>query len=324
MKYRSFPQSGIEVSELSLGTMMFGGQTAEEDSRKIMDYAFSQGVNFFDTANMYNFGRSEEIVGRWIKDSGKRHEVLLATKVFNPTGEERNSHGLSRRHIIMQVEESLKRLQTDYIDVYYLHSPDYGTAIEESMYAGDMLVRAGKVLYPAVSNFAAWQVGDAMYVSEKRGYAKPVLSENVYNLLTRGIEAEFTAFIRQHPIGVTVYNPIAAGLLTGKHKNGAPTQGTRFANNASYANRYWSDLNFSAVEKLSKIAEDEGMSLIEFSMKWVAQHDFVTSIITGVSRLDQIKQNLSLLDGAAISDEALKKCDLLYDEITGNRFAYNR
>ncbi len=324
MKYRLFPGSSIQVSEISLGTMMFGEQTPEDASREIMDYAFSEGVNFFDTANMYNGGRSEEIVGRWIKDNGKRHELILATKVFSPTGEERNSHGLSRRHIVMQVEESLRRLQTDYIDVYYLHAPDYDTDIEETMYAMDMLVRSGKVMYPAVSNFASWQVGDAMHTAEVRGYAKPVLSENVYNLLCRGIEAEFVPFLKKHPIGVTVYNPIAGGLLTGKHKNGAPTANTRFANNAAYANRYWTDLNFDAVAKLTEIAESEGMSLIEFSMKWVAQHDFVTSIISGVSRLEQIKQNICLLDGAKISPEALEKCDELYGEITGNRFAYNR
>lgn len=322
MKLNVLPTTGVRLSQLTLGTMMFGGQTSEADSLKIMDLALDSGINSIDTANMYTGGESERIVGKALK--GRRDKAILATKVSHAISDDPNDVGLSRRSILGAVEKSLKRLDTDYIDLYYLHWPDYHTPIEESLYTLDMLVKAGKVRYAAISNFAAWQAADALHVSNKRGYTPPVISQNVYNLLTRGLEAEFLPFVKAHPIGLAIYNPIAGGLLAGKHGAGAPDQDTRFAQNKIYYDRYWSQENFDAVEKLKGIAAQAGISLLELSYRWVAQHPQVTTIISGVSRLEQLEQNLKLLDGPALSEDTLSACDDVWHGLAGTRFKYNR
>ena len=323
MEYRYLPGTGLAVSRLSLGTMMFGGQTSEEDSIKIIDCALDGGINVVDTADMYNGGLSEVAVGKALK--GKRENVILATKVCNKMSDDINDRGLNRRHIIAGCEASLKRLQTDYIDIYYMHTPDYKTPLEETLDAMSQLVRDGKVRYIGFSNYASWQAADIMHISEKQNGVKPVITQNVYNLLTRGIEDELIPFCKAHKVGLTVYNPIAAGLLTGKHKYGErPDPDTRFAQKKLYADRYWSEKNFVALDGFLKLAEECGMPIIEFAMKWIAQNDAVDSILTGVSKISQLEQNLTLLDGAPIPADALKKADEIYAELTGNRFKYNR
>ncbi|MBQ9909923.1 MAG: aldo/keto reductase [Lachnospiraceae bacterium] len=323
MEYRYLPGTGLALSRLSLGTMMFGGQTSEEDSIKIVDCALDGGINVVDTADMYNAGLSEVAVGKALK--GKRENVILATKVCNKMSDDINDRGLNRRHIIAGCEASLKRLQTDYIDIYYMHTPDYKTPLEESLDAMSQLVRDGKVRYIGFSNYASWQASDIMHISEKQNGVKPVITQNVYNLLTRGIEDELIPFCKAHNVGLTVYNPIAAGLLTGKHKYGErPDPDTRFAQKKLYADRYWSEKNFVALDAYLKLAEECGMPIIEFAMKWCAQNDAVASILTGVSKLSQLEQNLTLLDGEPIPEDAMKKADEIYAELTGNRFKYNR
>ena len=322
MKYNTLPKTNLQLSRLSLGTMMFGGQTGEADSLAIMDYAFDHGVNFFDTANVYNQGQSEIIVGKWLKDH--RKEMILATKVFGQMGENPNDAGLSRRNILSAADASLNRLQTDYIDIYYMHAPDYGTDPEESLDAMDSLVRAGKIRYVAVSNFAAWQIADILHICDKRGYTAPVITQNVYNLITRGLESELAPFLKKHQIGMAIYNPIAGGFLAGKHRPGKPDENTRFANNRMYYERYWSDENFDAVERLAKIADNHGMSILELSMKWCAAQPVVTSIISGVSRMDQIKQNIASLEGDLPGADVLSACDEVWRSLAGTRFGYNR
>jgi 1-deoxyxylulose-5-phosphate synthase len=322
MRYNYLPGSNVQVSIFSLGTMMFGGQTSEADSMRIMDYAFEQGVNFFDTANGYNQGESERIVGKGLK--GRRHEIILATKVSNPMGNNRNDQGISRRNIFYAVDESLRRLDTDYIDIYYLHAPDYRTELEESVQAMADLARAGKICYFAVSNFSAWQMADILAICDKRGYRPPVLTQSVYNLITRGIETELVPFLTKHKMGMAIYNPIAAGLLTGKHQAGKPLENTRFATNEGYYRRYFNDENLAAVEKLTKIAADHGMNLLELAMRWCAAQSCVTSIITGVSRLEQLAQNLQTLDGEPLSQDALQQCDEVWHALAGTRFQYFR
>lgn len=322
MQYNTLPKTNLQVSQLSLGTMMFGGQTNEADSLAIMDYAFAHGVNFIDTANVYNQGESERIVGRWLKDH--RAEVILATKVNGQMGSNPNDAGLSRRNILAAVDASLNRLGTDYIDIYYMHAPDYRTDPEESLQAMNSLVEAGKIRYVAVSNFAAWQVADMLHICDKRGYAAPVISQNVYNLITRGIEPELVPFLKAHGIGMAVYNPIAAGLLAGKHKPGKPAENTRFANNPMYYERYWSDENFAAVEKIAAIATEHGIGMLELAMKWCAAQPTVTSIISGVSRLAQIEQNIASLEGDPLGADVLAACDDVWHSLAGTRFAYNR
>ena len=322
MQYKTLPKTSLKVSQISLGTMMFGGQTNEADSIAIMERAFEQGVNFVDTANAYNEGESERIVGKWLKNH--RPDTILATKVFNPMGANPNHAGLSRYNIFAAADASLKRLGTDYIDIYYLHAPDYHTDLEETLQAMNDLQRSGKILYTAVSNFAAWQIADILSICDKRGYAAPVLTQNVYNLITRGLEAELAPFLRAHGVGMTIYNPIAGGLLAGKHKPGQPAENTRFSNNATYYERYWSDENFVALDRLTDIAAQHGISMLELAMKWCAAQDTVTSIISGVSRLEQISQNIASVEGAPLSADILAQCDEVWRSLAGTRFTYNR
>lgn len=322
MQYNNLPGTSLKVSALSLGAMMFGGQTNEEDSLAIMNYAYENGVNFWDTADGYTEGESERIVGKAL--AGRRDDIFLATKVYAPTGPGMNDHGLSRRHIVSGVEASLKRLNTDYIDLYYLHVPDYETKIEESLGTMSDLVRAGKIRYIGVSNYAAWQIADMLAICDKRGFIAPVVSQNVYNAITRGVETELVPFLQAHGMGMTAYNPIAGGFLAGKHKPGTPVENTRFANEAKYFKRYWSGENFNAVDELTKIAADYGMSILQLAMKWCISRPGITSIINGVSKLEQIKQNIISIEGDPLSDDVLKACDDVYHSLVGVRFAYNR
>jgi len=316
-------KTSIQVSQACLGTMMFGGQTSQAESLSIMDYAFEHGINFIDTANVYNQGESERITGKGIKS--RRERVILATKVKNKMGDDPNDSGLSRRNIIKALDASLKRLDTDYIDIYYLHSPDYKTDIEETLETMTDMVRAGKIRYVGVSNYAAWQIADMLGICDKRNYTAPVMTQNVYNPLTRGIEAELVPFAREHRISIVIYNPIAAGLLSGKHKSGNPAENTRFSNNKMYYDRYWLDDNFKAVEQLNALAEQNGLSLLEMTMKWCAMRQEITSIIIGVSRLSQLEQNIALLDGAELPRQVLDRMDEVWRQLPlGTRFPYNR
>ena len=322
MDQKYLPSTGIQLSALTLGTMMFGGQTDESESLRIMDLAYERGVNSFDTANVYNQGVSERIVGLGLK--GRRGRVILATKVSGRMGTDPNDSGLSRRSILSAAEESLRRLGTDYIDIYYLHSPDRHTPVEESLYAMDSLIRSGKVRYAGISNFAAWQAADILHISDRRGYSAPVITQNVYNLLTRGIEAELLPFLRAHPMGMAVYNPLAGGLLAGKHNMDRPEENTRFQLNKEYWKRYWSQENFAAVERLRTIAGESELSLLQLSYKWLAMQPEVSTIICGASKLSQMEENLGLLQGPPLSQQTLTACDELWHSLAGTRFAYNR
>lgn len=322
MKYNKLLNTDLELPIFSLGTMMFGGQTDEAESMKIMDYALSQGVNLFDTANIYNSGASEVIVGKYIKD--KRDDIILATKVGYAMGKGLTTVTLKREDILTEFDASLKRLDTDFVDLYYLHAPDYKTDIRESLEAMSELVDTGKVRYIGISNYAAWQVAEMMAICEHEGYHKPVITQNVYNALTRSIELEFIPYLDKHPMGMTVYNPIAAGVLTGKHKLGAPAKGSRMADNPTYRDRYFSDANMILTGHFEELAYQNDMSLLEFAMKWCAANPKVTSILTGVSKLSQLEQNLSTLDGVPLSEDIMKACDDLWRDHTGNPFMYNR
>lgn len=322
MQYNNLPGTSLKMSLLCLGTMMFGQQTNEADSLKIMDYSYEHGMNFFDTANVYNQGESERIVGKGLK--GRRDEIILATKVNGKMGKNQNDAGLSRRNILSAVDASLKRLDTDYIDIYYMHAPDYETSMEESLEAMSSLVKSGKVRYIGVSNFAAWQIADMLSICDKRNYISPIITQNVYNAITRGIETELIPFLKAHNLGMSIYNPIAGGFLAGKHKPGIPSENTRFSNNKVYYDRYWSDENFTAVEKLAKIATEHNLSILQLAMKWCAGQKSVTSIISGVSRLSQIEQNIASIEGSPLDAETLAQCNEAWRSLAGTRFGYNR
>lgn len=321
MRYKFLAGAGLRVPQLSLGTLTFGGQADKAASFSMMDYAFEHGIDFFDTANSYAGGESERIVGAWLK--GRRDKVKLASKVCNAT-ENPRGEGLGRDNIIAACEDSLRRLGTDYIDLYYLHKPDYNTPLEETMETMTNLVKSGKVRYVGVSNFAAWQVADILAICDKRNYIPPVVSQNVYNLITRGVEAELVPFLDAHDMDMVAYNPIAAGLLTGKHKPGAPSAGTRFAQSEMYQDRYWSEENFAAVEKLTVIAAEHGMSLLQLAMKWCFSQKRTVSVLTGASKLEQLVQNIASIEGEPLSAEVLAKCDEVWKLLAGTRYKYNR
>ena len=323
MDYRALPHTDLKVSRLSFGTMPFGSQADEAASCRMVDRCLDAGINFFDTANMYNQGKSETILGKAL--AGRRARVILATKVRNKMGEAPDDAGLSRAAIHKAIDASLKRLGTDYVDLYYLHWPDYSVPIAETLGAMDELVRAGKVRYPAVSNYAAWQICEMLWVAEKNGFAAPHISQPMYNLLARAIEEEYVPFSKQFGVAVIPYNPLAGGLLTGKHsKAQGPASGTRFDNNQLYLNRYWHDDYFAAVEELRAIAGEAGKSLIELSLQWLLSQEAVNSVILGASRLEQLEENLKAGEGSPLDAATLERCDAVWKRLRGITPKYNR
>ena len=322
MEYCNIKGTGLKVSKFCLGTMMFGGQTDEEESIRIIDYAFDNGVNFFDTADTYAGGKSEDIVGKALEN--KRENAVIATKVCNPKGPLPNQNGLGRKHIIQNVEESLRKLRTDYIDLLYLHHPDNDTPIEETIETMTQLIRNGKIRYYGVSNYSAWQCCSFVHKAKEMGAIAPVITESVYNLLTRGVEDELLPFLREYKMGLAVYNPIAAGLLSGKHSRSGPAAESRLATNIGYNRRYWNENNLDALEQLTTIAAKAGMSLLEFSLNWLATKEEVDSVISGASKFDHVVQNLNIIDKArAIPDKLQSECDEVWKQIKGSYFNYH-
>lgn len=323
MEYRTLQHTGLKVSRLSFGNMTFGSQTDEAGARRIVDRLLESGVNFFDTANMYNLGLAETILGKVL--GARRKDVFLASKVFYKMGDGPDDRGLSRPAMHKAIEASLKRLGTDYLDLYYLHQPDWATPIEETLATMDEFVRAGKVRYPAVSNYAAWQVGEIHWICEKHGYKPLYISQPMYNLIARGIEEEYLPFCKRFGVAVVPYNPLAGGLLTGKHKKASgPISGTRFDKNELYLNRYWHDDYFAAVEDLRGIARDAGKSLVELSFQWMLAQTQVDSIILGASRFEQLEENLKACDGGPLDAETINRCDAVWKRLRGITPKYNR
>ncbi len=325
MRYRKVGRTGLKVSAICLGTMTYGNQVGEIEAIKIIASALAAGVNFFDIADVYTAGRSEEIVGKALKR--ERHSVVLATKVAQRTGPGANDIGLSRKHIMKGIEDSLHRLETDYIDLYYVHQPDYDTPIEETLRTLDDLVHQGKVRYIACSNFHAWQLCKALWVSDLHNLAPFDCIQSPYNLLTRDIEYELLPLCASEGVGVCVYNPLAGGLLTGKYDpNKSPAEGTRFAHEryeAGYHKRYWSAANFEAVARLMQIAKEHGRTLTQFALAWVLSNETITSAICGATSLKQLEENLGATE-VKLSEEELTGCDEVWQQLRPLRFLYGR
>lgn len=319
MQQRRMGRTGLKVSEICLGTMTFAGQCDEATSIRILDRAAAGGVTFIDTADAYPIppepetaGRSEEVIGRWLKAKG-RHGFVLATKCRIRVGHGPNDAGLSRRHILASCEASLRRLQTDHIDLYQAHLPDPETPIDETLRAFDDLVRAGKVRYVGCSNYPAWQLAVALGVSERHGWARYDCVQPRYNLLYRQIEAELLPLCRDQGVGVIVFNPLAGGMLTGKHAVGAtPPEGTRFAMGGEsgplYRERYWQEAQFAAVERLKTYFDGRGIPLATAAVAWTLAQSGLTSAIVGASRPDQLDATLAAVD-LTLDAEALEACD---------------
>lgn len=304
MQYTRLGRTGLPVSRLCLGTMTFGFQCDEATSFAIMDRAFEGGITFFDTADVYPIGappgaqgRTEEIIGRWLARTGNRSRIILATKSFGRVGPARWDQGNSRKHILDAVDASLRRLGTDYIDLYQLHGPDPETPIDETLKALDDLVRWGKVRYIGCSNFLAYQVARAIGRSEVLGVARFDSVQPRYNLLFREIERELLPLCAEEGIGVIPYNPLAGGLLTGKHNpETGPEEGSRFTLGTAaqrYQERYWHGRMFETVEQLRPIATEAGMSLAQMAVAWVMANPVITAPIIGASRPEQLADTLA-------------------------------
>lgn len=302
--------------------MTFGGQADETASINMVDRCFDAGVNFFDTANIYNKGASETILGKALK--GRRDRVVLASKVRGRMGDAPDQSGLSRAAILRAIDESLRRLQTDYLDLYYLHQPDYDVPIEETLAAMDDLVRAGKVRYPASSNYASWQVTEMLWIAQKNGYKPALVTQPMYNLLARGIESEYLPMCRHFGVSTVVYNPLAGGLLTGKQKREAPLAGTRFDRNQLYLDRYWHEAYFNAVAELQNIARNAGRSPVSLALNWLLHHTAADCVILGASRTGQLEHNLKAVEQSPLNPETVAACDGVWTGVRGITPQYNR
>lgn len=298
-------KTGLTVSRLALGTMTFGLQTDEETSRRILDTAADAGINFLDTADVYPLGggistagRTEEIIGRWLK--GKREHFILATKAVGKVGPAPWDRGASRKHILDAIDASLRRLETDYVDLYQLHSDDASTPLDETLEALDTIVRAGKVRYIGVSNFLAYRLARALGRADVRNLTRFVSIQPRYNLLFREIERELLPLAQEEGLGVIPYNPLAGGLLTGKHNFAqGPTTGTRFTLGAAaerYQERYWRDREFNTVEELRTVADLAGLSLTTLAIAWVLANPVITAPIIGASRPEQLADTLKAVE----------------------------
>ena len=298
-------QTGLTVSRLVLGTMTFGLQTDEETSIKILDTAAEAGINFLDTADVYPLGgglptagRTEEIIGRWLK--GKREHFIIATKAVGKVGPAPWDQGSSRKHILDAIDASLRRLGTDYVDLYQLHSDDASTPLDETLEALDTVVRAGKVRYIGVSNFLAYRLARALGRADVRHLTRFVSIQPRYNLLFREIERELLPLAQEEGLAVIPYNPLAGGLLTGKHKLAeGPTSGTRFTLGTAaerYQERYWHDREFNTVEELRTVADLAGLSLTTLALAWVLSNPIITAPIIGASRPEQLIDSLKAVE----------------------------
>lgn len=328
MKSKRMGRTGLQVSEICLGTMTFGNQCDEPTSHAIMDQAFAGGVTFFDTANAYPLGstsemlgRTEKYIGSWLSQ-GKREQIVLATKFFGKMGAGLNEKGGSRKHIVQAVEASLKRLQTDYIDLYQMHFPDPETPLDETLRALDDLVRSGKVLYIGCSNYPAWLLTRALWISDKAGLARFDCVQPRYNLLFRHIEAELLPLAVDQGIGVISYNPLAGGVLTGRYQPGEkPGEGTRFTvRNAGelYQSRYWQDPQLQAVAKLKALCQEQDLALAQVALAWVLAQPAITSAILGASRPEQLAQTLPAVD-LVLNEQILAACDDVWYQLPRER-----
>jgi aryl-alcohol dehydrogenase-like predicted oxidoreductase len=312
----------LKVSRACLGTMTFGSQANETESRTILDYALDHGINFIDTAHIYVHGTSEEILGKTL--DGRRHQLILASKVRGSMGDGPLDAGLSHGAIIKALDDSLRRLRTDYLDLYYLHQPDYDVPLEETLKTLDDIIHQGKVRFAACSNYASWQVCQMHSIADKHAYQPVRVTQPMYNLLARGVEQEFLPMARQFDVSVIAYNPLAGGLLTGKHSNSQPAEGSRFVNNQVYRDRYWRPEYFEAVRRLESVAANEGRALASMALNWLFYRSGVACIVLGASRQEQLAVNLLALEEGALGPEAIRECDRVWDCLRGCAPQYNR
>jgi aryl-alcohol dehydrogenase-like predicted oxidoreductase len=320
MDYTNFGRTGLRVSRLCLGTMTFGLQCDAARSHAILDTAAAGGIDFLDAADVYPLGggadtkgRTEEILGAWLR--GKRHDYVVATKCVGEMGPKPWDRGMSRKHILDAIDGSLRRLGTDYVDLYQLHSYDPHTPLDEALAALDTVVRQGKARYVGVSNWPAFKVARALGRGELRNLARIDSVQPRYNLLIRGFERDLLPLCAEEAIAVIPYNPLAGGLLTGKHDRQAPPpEGSRFqlgTAGARYQERYWHDREFEAIDALRAVARDAAMSLTTMAIRWVLSHPAITAPIVGASRPEQLGDSLAAAEQGPLPPDLKAKLDEL-------------
>lgn len=307
MEYKQLGSTGIKVSEICLGTMTFGRETDKKTSQEMISQFLDKGGNFIDTADVYGArpGKSEEIVGEALK--GKRKKVILATKAYFPTGRDPNDTGLSRVHLIQALENSLHRLQTDYIDLYYVHCWDGVTSLEETLSTLNTFVKQGKVRYIGASNFTAWQLMKALGISRHYSWEEFICFQIQYNLLTRGVEREIIPLCREEKLAVVAWSPLAGGFLSGKyHRNSLPTEGRlarmRKEDTDSWQNRA-TEKNFRILEVVEKIAREKGKSCAQIALAWIRYQPGIIAPLIGARTLEQFEDNLGSLEVELTADE---------------------
>jgi aryl-alcohol dehydrogenase-like predicted oxidoreductase len=310
--YRLFGRTGVKVSPLTLGCMMFGRRTPLDESIRIIDRAIEAGINVLDTANGYSRGKSEEFTGEALGRNGKRSRIFLATKVHFPmSDDDPNQQGVSRRHIIEQAEASLRRLKTDYVDLYQIHRPHPEVAIDETLRALDDLVRSGKVRYIGTTTFAAWQVVEGLWASKDLSLNRFVSEQPPYNLLDRRIERELIPVAQTYGLALIPWSPLAGGLLTGKYRRDQPApEGSRYSDPGPVQVRRFTKTSFDVIEPLSALAVEKGIPLSQLALAWVVQQPGVTSPIVGPRTLEQLEDALKALEVTLTADD-LKRIDAI-------------
>lgn len=294
MEYKLLGKTGVKISELCFGTMSFGGDADEKTSADMFHLCLEYGINFFDCADVYQNGQAEEILGGLIQTC--RDEVIITTKVYFPTGEDVNARGASRFHILSAVENSLKRLQTDRIDIYFLHRFDDFTPLQETLRTLDELVHQGKVLYIGASNFAAWQVAKALGISAQEGLALFSCLQPMYNLVKRQAEVEILPLAQSENLGVIPYSPLGGGLLSGKYGQDIKPDSGRLIDNMMYKTRYSADWMYSTATRFTELAKQLGIHPASLAVAWVAAHPAVTAPIIGARNMDQLQSSLDALE----------------------------
>ncbi|HTU43651.1 MAG TPA: aldo/keto reductase [Bryobacteraceae bacterium] len=316
MIYVNLGNTGLKVSRLCLGCMTYGSSKwrpwvlDEEQSRPFIQRAIEAGINFFDTANMYSDGASEEVVGRALRDFAKRDEVVLATKLFNPMRKDPNGRGLSRKAVMTEIDHSLKRLGTDYVDLYQIHRWDYETPIEETLEALHDVVKAGKARYIGASSMFAWQFAQSLYTSDLHGWTRFVSMQNHYNLIYREEEREMLPLCRDQGVGVIPWSPLARGFLAGnRSKQGGET--TR-SNSDEYARQmYYQDDDFAIADRLSKVAQAHGLPNMQVALAWILSKPGITAPIIGASKPHHLDEAIAALD-VTLSDEEIRNLEEPY------------
>ena len=305
MEYRRLGKSGLKVSEICLGTMTFGHGADEAETNRMIHLAWDAGVNFFDTANSYADGESEILLGKALR--GRRRDAVIATKFFNPMGPGPNDSGMSRVHIMQAIDDSLKRLQMDYVDIYYIHHVDTQTPLEEMLRALDDLVRQGKVRYTACSNYEAWRLSEALWLSDSLSLERFVCYQPQYSLVVRDIEQELVPLCEHKGLGIVVWSPLAGGFLSGKYRPGERAQdGTRSEEGWAYPQRYFAANADETLQTLYDVSEELGYSPAQVALRWVLEQRAITSVIVGARHAGHLRDNLGAA-GWQLTEEALQK-----------------